>query len=114
MRRSRAPPYRRRMPGIGRRTYLVECYVPGARSEAVQAAVARACAAAAELRGEGRDVEHVSAIHVPGDEVAFHVFEAEDEDAVREASARSAVPYERIVESITLGGRAAGATRADR
>lgn len=94
------------MGGALRRTFLVECYVPGTLTGAIEAAAERACAASAELRGEGRDVEYVNAIHLPGDEIVFHIFEAEDEAAVREVSARSAVPYDRIVESVAVAGRA--------
>ena len=85
------------------RTFFVECYVPGIAVAAIEDGAARARVVATELRGEGREVEYVQAIHVPGDEVVFHVFEAHDEDVVREASIRSALPFERVVESVSVG-----------
>lgn len=85
------------------RTYLLECYQPGLERAAVESVIDRALAAAANLREEGRKVEYVGAIFVPEDEVVFHVFAAESADAVREASARASVEYERVVESVALG-----------
>jgi hypothetical protein len=85
------------------RTYLVECYVPGIERAELECEVDRVLAASAELRKEGRDVEYVGAILVPGDEVVFHLFASECEGTVREASIRASVPYERVVESIAVG-----------
>jgi hypothetical protein len=85
------------------RTYLVECYKPGLERMEVESATARALAVSAELREEGRKVDYVGAILVPGDEVVFHVFAAECAGAVREASVRASVEYERVVESVAVG-----------
>jgi hypothetical protein len=85
------------------RTYLVECYQPGIERAEVELATDRALAASAELRDEGRKVEYVGAILVPGDEVVFHIFAAESAATVREASMRASVTYERVVESFPIG-----------
>jgi hypothetical protein len=85
------------------RTYLVECYEPGIAPAQVESAGARALTASAALRDEGRNVEYVGAIVVPEDEVVFHVFAAECVAAVRAASVRASVAYERVVESTTVG-----------
>ena len=85
------------------RTYLLECYKPGLERAEVESVIDRARAAAANLCEEGRKVEYVGAILVPEDEVVFHVFAAESADAVREASVRASVEYERLVESIAVG-----------
>jgi hypothetical protein len=85
------------------RTYLVECYKPGLERADVEFAADRARAASAKLREEGRKVQYVGAILVPGDEVVFHVFASECERTVREASVRASVVYERVVESIAIG-----------
>jgi hypothetical protein len=89
------------------RTFLVECYAPGIRPPTAEAAAGRARASAAALRDEGRDVEYVNTIFVRDDEVVFHVFTAAGPDAVREASVRAEVPFERIVEAVTIGEGAA-------
>src|SRR5437588_3570501 len=85
------------------RTYLVECYAPGIERAEVESAGDRARTASAELREEGRKVEYVGAILVPGDEVVFHVFASECAAAVREASVRASFECERVVESIAVG-----------
>jgi hypothetical protein len=85
------------------RTYLLECYKPGLERTDAEFATDRALAASAELREEGRKIEYVGAILVPEDEVVFHVFAAESAAAVREASVRASVEYERIVESVAVG-----------
>lgn len=94
------------MTGTGRRTYLVECFAPGIEPPSVEAAARRARASAAALQAEGRDVNYVNAILVCDDEVIFHVFTAEGPEAVREASVRAQVPFERIVEAATIGAPA--------
>lgn len=103
MRRRAGQAYGRSVATEEPHTYLVECYVPGIAVAAIEAGAARARHVATEIRGEGRGIEYVRAIHVPGDEVVFHVFEAADEEVVREASIRSALPFERVVESVSVG-----------
>lgn len=61
--------------------------------------------AAAGLRAEGRDVEYLRAILVPGDEIVFHVLSAGDAEDVREASRRADVEFERVVESVAVDAR---------
>jgi hypothetical protein len=90
------------MNATARRTYIVECYGAGLDRQAVAAAGGRALAAAADLRGEGWDVEYLDAILVPADEVVFHIFAAGDSAFVAAASIRAALPIERIVESVAV------------
>ena len=85
------------------RTYVVECYSPAIDRQAVEAAGQRARAAAAELRSQGRRVDYVGALLVPGDEVVFHVFAAPSKSAVRDASLRAGIEFERALESIPIG-----------
>ena len=101
------------MPTTGRlrRTYLVECYEPRLDRAEAEVAADRALAASAELREQGHTVDYVGAIFVPGDEVVFHIFVSECERAVREASTRASVAYERIVESIAVGQLQLGSNR---
>jgi hypothetical protein len=87
----------------GGRTFLVECYKPGLDQAEVESAAERVAAASAELRAEGRDVEYVGAILVPADEAVFHVFAAACAGTVREASLRSSVQHERVVEWVAVG-----------
>ena len=88
----------------GERAYLVECYSPGIRRDDVESAAARTATACEELRGGGFGVQYRGAILVPGDEVVLHLFSSESEDAVRVASVRAALPYERILETVAFDG----------
>ena len=86
----------------GWHTYLVECYVPGIDREALESAASRAAAAAEQLRGDGVAVEYLQAVLVCADEVVFHVFASDGPSAVREASERAGVSFERVLESVAL------------
>jgi hypothetical protein len=85
-----------------RRTYIVECFEPGAARADIAAEASRARAAAAELRVEGHGVDYLSSMVVQEDEVVFHIFSADQPETVREASTRAGVPFERIIVSLAL------------
>jgi hypothetical protein len=98
------------------RTYLVESYSPGIKEADVESAARRAAAASEKLSDEGRAIVYGGAILVPEDEVVFHLFSSGSEEIVREASARAAVSFERVVESVALnrkGERAAARAAGD-
>jgi hypothetical protein len=82
--------------------YLVECFTPGVERGEVQAAARRATRAAAELRVEGEGIAYEGAILLVADEVVFHLFRGPSEGAVREASERAAIPFERILERVEI------------
>ena len=88
----------------GERAYLVECYSPGVQADDVELAASRAGAVCGELRSEGVSVEYDGAILVPGDEVVLHLFNSDSEAAVRAASERAALPFERILETVAFDG----------
>jgi len=80
-------------------TWLAESYSPGIRREDVAAAEERAASAVATLRGEGVAVAYLGALLVAGDEVVFHVFEADGATSVAEAVGRAAIEVARVVEA---------------
>ena len=88
----------------GERAYLVECYSPGVRSDDVESAAARTASACVQLRAGGVYVEYGGAILVPGDEVVLHLFSSDSEAAVRAASEQAALPFERILETVSFDG----------
>jgi hypothetical protein len=99
------------MSGDGQpRGYLVECYWPGVNAEKVVAAVERAEQAAGELRSQGRSLHVLGSILVPADETVFCLFDGQEAD-VRAVSERAGVPFERILESLRIGG---GQTKQER
>ena len=87
---------------VSPRTFLVECYAPGAT--ALDAAVAgdRLREAATEMRRVGRDVEYAGSLLVAEDEVVIHVFHAHDAELVRDTVAATELASERVVESIAI------------
>ena len=85
------------------RGYLVECYWPGVSAEKLAAAVERAEQAADELRSQGRSLRFLGSILVPADEIVFCLFDGEETD-VRTVSQKAGLPFERILESLRIGG----------
>lgn len=103
-----------------RRTFLVECYVPGIDEPAVAEAAARARQTAARLAQGGEALAYLGAVLVAADEVVFHAFSAHDPALVEQASREAGLRHERIVESVAvdgadpgLGWRGATRARAD-
>lgn len=90
------------MNGTDRHTYAVECYEPGVARAAVERAAGRAREAAATLRAEGREVEHLDTLLMPEDEIVFHLFEADAPGTVREVSMRAGVAFERVLEVVSV------------
>lgn len=82
------------------RTFLAECFVPGAHREDIEAAGERARVAAEAMRADGSDVEYLGAMFVAIDEVVFHAFATTDVSTATEAGRRAALPFARIVESV--------------
>lgn len=82
---------------------MTECYSPGIDQEAVASCGQRVKVAATELQGEGHEIEYLGALLVPGDEVVFHLFASSTPAAVREASLRAGIEFERVLESLPVG-----------
>lgn len=87
---------------VSPRTFLVECYAPGATAQGATVAGDRLRAAATEMRRDGREVEYAGSLLVPEDEVVLHVFHARDAGLVRDAVAATELSCERVVESIAI------------
>jgi hypothetical protein len=94
--------------------YVAECYSPAIDHRAVRSSGQRATAVGEEMRKQGRLVDYLGALLVPGDEVVFHLFAAASLTAVREASLRAGIDFERVVESIPVGVEAFDVTPVDR
>ncbi len=90
------------MTGTDSHTYAVECFEPGVARASVAVAARRAREAAAALRAEGREVEHVDTLLMPDDEVVLHVFAADAPETARDASVRAGVAFERVIEVVSV------------
>jgi hypothetical protein len=53
-------------------------------------------------------VRYLRTIFVPQDEICFHLYEAQDADAVGEASLRAEIAYERIVRAVSVDRERSG------
>lgn len=84
------------------RTFLVERYLPELRAADVEALGGRLATATAEMRREGRRVEWVRSLGIPGDEACVCSFRAASAADVDEANARAGAAYERIVEAMPV------------
>jgi Protein of unknown function (DUF4242) len=86
-----------------RRSYLVECYWPGVSEEKLAAAAGRIQRAADDLRDRGHELQFIGSILVPADETVFCLFDG-PEASVRNVSKKAGVPFERILETLRIGG----------
>jgi hypothetical protein len=83
--------------------FLVECFWPGVTRAQVEAASARARAAAA--RRAGSSLRFVGSLLVPGDEVVWFQFRGTSQEEVVRTSREAELPFDRVAESVWLGGR---------
>ena len=83
-------------------TYLVECFWPGVKQDAVEAADARARARAAALRLDGSSIRFLGSLLVPDDEVVFFQFAAASSEEVVRVSAEAELPFDRLTPSMRL------------
>ncbi len=78
--------------------FLVECFWPGVTREMVEAANARARAAALQ----GASLRFLGSLFVPGDEVVLFEFSGTSSEEVVRASREAALPFDRVAESLWL------------
>ena len=88
-------------------TFLMERYWPGVGRTDVATADERLCRAADELTRDGIAIRNLSSTWIPADEVVLTLFEAGEEDDVREVSRLSDYPFDRMqrVEVVTGASR---------
>jgi hypothetical protein len=79
-------------------SFLIETYTPDADTGKRAAWELRV--AAAELAREGTPVRYVRTTFLPGDETAFHVFEAPERETVVELGRRVGLAGERVVAAL--------------
>jgi hypothetical protein len=84
--------------------YVVERYLPGLDQRQLVRQLGKLGKVTADLRSEGTRVHYLGSTIVPGDEACFCQFEAPSEAAVAEVNTRAGVPFDRIVEAVTVAG----------
>ena len=82
--------------------YVVERYLPGLDQRQLVRLLGKLGKVTDDLRREGPRVSYLGSTIVPGDEACFCQFDGPSEAAVVEANTRAGVPFDRIVEAITV------------
>jgi hypothetical protein len=77
--------------------YAVEIYA-GAIGQPIREAEIAAVGAA--LRAEGRAIDYLGSVAIPGDEMTFWLFDAGSRDVVDELLGRLGVVADRVVEAV--------------
>ena len=78
---------------------MVECFLPRGRSTELAEVALRLSAAAGSGASAADSARYLRSAYVPEDEICFHIFEAETVEAVREASLKAFVAFDRILEA---------------
>lgn len=91
--------------------YLAERYDPGATEDLIGADALKLAAAARKLRAEGHQIEFLGSTFVPGDEATLSRFASRSAELVETAHRLASVPFERVVEAMSLPLEAAGQRR---
>ena len=82
--------------------YVVERYLPGLDQRQLVRLLGKLGKVTDDLRREGMRVRYLGSTIVPGDEACFCQFDGPSEAAVVEANTRAGVPFDRIVEAVTV------------
>jgi hypothetical protein len=82
--------------------YLVERDLPGITMEQLAAAQKKAIQVGIELTAEGKEVRYIRSTFVPGEHKCMCLFEAPNQENVREANERAEIPFTRIVRAEDL------------
>ena len=82
--------------------YMVERELPGISLDQLAGAQKAAIDTSAQFTKEGKPVEYIRSMYVPGDEKVMCLFKAENADTVREVNDTAKIPYKRVVEAMDL------------
>ena len=88
------------------REYLAECFWPGVTEADLNDIDTRARESAEASATKGWAVSYIGSLLLPGDEVLFCFFEGPSATAVEAVAKRAAIPFSRILESISVPSRA--------
>lgn len=88
--------------------YVVERYLPGVSSSALECALDGLRRTTREMCGEGTPVRYLGSTIVPDDEACFCHVEGPSSAAVAEANRRAGVAFDRIVLAVAVSPAAKG------
>lgn len=82
--------------------YMVERELPGITMDQLAGAQKAAIDTSKQFTKEGKPVEYIRSMYVPGDEKVMCLFKAENADTVRQVNDTAKIPYKRVVEAMDL------------
>ncbi len=82
--------------------YLVERELKGITMDQLAAAQKAAIDTGKRLTAQGKNVRYIRSTFVPGEARCMCLFEADNQQAVRELNEAAKIPYSRIVEAMDL------------
>ncbi len=82
--------------------YLVERELKGITMDQLAAAQKAAIDTGKRLTAQGKKVRYIRSTFVPGEARCMCLFEADNQQAVRELNEAAKIPYSRIVEAMDL------------
>jgi len=82
--------------------YMVERELPGISMDQLAGAQKAAIDTSKQFTKEGKPVEYIRSMYVPGEAKVMCLFKAENADTVREVNDAAKIPYNRVVEAMDL------------
>lgn len=82
--------------------YMVERELPGISMDQLAGAQKAAIDTSKQFTKEGKPVEYIRSMYVPGDDKVMCLFKAENADTVRQVNDKAKIPYKRVVEAMDL------------
>ena len=82
--------------------YMVERSLPGIQMDQLAAAQKAAIETSEKFTQEGKDVRYIRTTFVPGEAHCMCLFEASNEELVKEVNQAAQIPFTRVVESLDL------------
>jgi uncharacterized protein DUF4242 len=82
--------------------YMVERDLPGVTTEQLAAAQKAAIEKGQEFTANGKDVQYIRSIFVPGESKCMCLFEAANPEVVKEVNEAAQIPFTEIKEALDL------------
>lgn len=82
--------------------YMVERKLPGISMEQLAGAQKAAIETSKKFTTEGKPVEYIRSMYVPGEDKCMCLFEAQNAETVKQVNDAAKIPYTRVVEAMDL------------
>jgi muconolactone delta-isomerase len=82
--------------------YMVERDLKGITMDQLAAAQKRAIETSKELTSQGKNVRYIRSTFVPGEARCMCLFEAPNQQNVKDVNEKAQIPFSRIVEALDL------------